>query len=106
MRMMWGFMGGAVGLGLVGQLAGGDAARMIEQEMGAVNVDPMLKTAVEQANNALGSGLTSPWVIVTVAAMPVILHVVKGAVESANREHRLSVAKRRKDLGLDGEHEA
>lgn len=101
MKMVLGFMGAAVGLGVFGQMSGGDAARMIDEELGRVATDPLIRTAAEQANVALGSGLASPFVIVTVAAMPVILHVAKALSAMADREHELSVQKRKKAAGVE-----
>lgn len=104
MRMMIGYAAGAAGLAalpLLGQMSAPDVGAMIDAEMAAPTADPLIREAVQMTAGAVGTGANSAWVIITVAAMPVIFNVSKSLLAMLTEEHALSVAKRRKGAGLD-----
>lgn len=100
--MVIGYSIGAGALALMGQLGQPDAGALIDQEMAAVNADPLVNSVVQIANDQLASGASPPTVIALVAAMPVIYLVSKSVLAMVDREHELSVSKRRRAAGLDG----
>jgi hypothetical protein len=81
------------------QLGASSIDQMISAEMGMT--DGMVTTAVQSANAALASGPDASWVILAVAAMPVVFHIAKAVSAMAQSEHELSIARRRKAAGLD-----
>lgn len=97
--MVMASMAGASGLLVASQLGATNLDAMITEEMGLT--DPMLKTAAAAANTALGTGGDVSFTVLAVAAMPVVFHVFKSLSAMAKDEHELSIAKRRKNAGLD-----
>jgi hypothetical protein len=102
--MVFAGMAGAGGLLVAGQLGAANVDQLINDEMGLS--DPLLKTAAAAANTALGSGGDVSFTVLAVAAMPVVFHVFKSLSAMAKDEHELSIAKRKRALGLDGKTEA
>jgi hypothetical protein len=98
MKYMIASMAGA-GVLAGAQLSASSVDQMISEEMGMT--EGMVKTAVQSANAALASGPDASWVILAVAAMPVVFHVAKSGLAMLQLEHELSIAKRRKAHGLD-----
>lgn len=96
--MMIAGMAGASGLLVAAQLGAANVDQMISDEMGLT--EPMLKTAANAANAALGTGGDVSLTVLAVAAMPVVYHTVKSALAMVKDEHELSVAKRRRAAGL------
>lgn len=94
-------MAGAGGLLVASQLGATNLDAMITEEMGLT--DPMLKTAAAAANTALGTGGDVSFTVLAVAAMPVVFHLAKSAAAMMKDEHELSIAKRKKALGLTPE---
>jgi hypothetical protein len=94
-------VGSMVGAGVLAgaQLGASSLDQMIGQEMG-MSAD-MVQTAVQSANAALGAGPDASWVILAVAAMPVVFHLSKAGMAMVQAEHEYSIAKRRKAAGLD-----
>lgn len=92
-------MAGATGLLVAAQVAPSGIDQMITEEMGLT--DPMLKTAANAANVALGTGGDVSFTVLAVAAMPVVFHLAKSAAAMLQQEHELSIARRRKQAGLD-----
>lgn len=94
-------IGSMAGAGILAgaQLGASSIDQMIGQEMGMSG--DMVQTAVQSANAALGAGPDASWVILAVAAMPVVFHLSKAATAMLQAEHEYSIAKRRKAAGLD-----
>jgi hypothetical protein len=94
-------VGSMVGAGVLAgaQLGASSIDQMIGEEMGMSG--DMVQTAVQSANAALGAGPDASWVILAVAAMPVVFHLSKAATAMLQAEHEYSIAKRRKTAGLD-----
>lgn len=90
-----------VGAGVIAgaQLAPANIDQLVQEEMGLSG--DMVRTAVQSANAALGAGPDASWVILAVAAMPVIFHLSKAGMSMIQAEHEYSIAKRRKKAGLD-----
>ena len=95
-------MVGAGGILTASQLSTSNLDAMITEEMGLT--DPMLKTAANAANAALGTGAAVSFTGLAVAAMPVVFHLAKAAAAMLQQEHDLSIARRRKNAGLDRGH--
>lgn len=94
-------MVGASGILAFSQLGGANLDQMIHEEMGMT--EPMTKAAVQAASGALGQGADVSFTVLAVAAMPVVFHVVKAGLAMLQQEHDLSVARRRKAVGLHPE---
>jgi hypothetical protein len=97
--MVFASMAGAGGLLAAAQLGTSNLDQMISEEMGTT--ESMMKTAVQSANAALGTGTDVSFTVLAVAAMPVVFHLAKAGMAMIMAEHELSVAKRRKAHGLD-----
>jgi hypothetical protein len=102
MKMMIASMLGAGGLLTASQLSTSNIDAMITEEMGLT--DPMLKTAANAANAALGVGGDVSFTVLAVAAMPIVFHLAKAGASMLQQEHDLSIARRRKKAGLDRGH--
>jgi hypothetical protein len=107
MRMMIGYLAGAGGLLAINQFAqvspvqSVDAGSLIDQELQAAAVDPLVAEVGRMAQEQLASGVGSSTVVLVVAFVPIIFHLTKAGMAMLALEHELSVAKRRKLAGLD-----
>lgn len=96
--MMAASMVGAGGILAISQLSSSGIDQLISEEMGLSQ--PMLDTAAKAANSALGTGGDVSFTVLAVAAMPVVFHIVKSGLAMLKEEHELSIAKRKKAIGL------
>lgn len=99
MKFMVAGMAGAGSILAFTQLGGATLDQMIHEEMGAT--ESMMKTAVQTANNALGTGTDVSFTVLAVAAMPIVFKVVQGAIAMLQEEHALSIARRKKAAGVE-----